>query len=258
MPAQVSLMEKNNNTLMVVFIAGIILIAVILVLNQGQTKVVNVGNEQQNAISVSGNAKLEVEPDQAEVHVSVETSDEKADIAKNENARLSDNVIKALKSEGINDEDIETTSFYISPRYKWDNDNQEQILTGYTATNTLKVTTKDVDNAGKVIDTAVDNGATGIQNVNFGLSKEMQKEVFGEALISASRVARDKAESLANSLGVNLGKVVSVQESNFNFVPFDYAPRMELMESSKAGIPTQIEPGKVEVNAFVSVAYEIK
>ena len=250
-------MEKDNSTLMVVFIAGIILISVILVLNQGQTKVIT-GGEQQNAISVSGNAKLEVEPDQAEVYVMIETSNEKADAAKNENARTSDNVIKALKKKGIKDEDIETTSFYISPRYKWDNDNQEQVLIGYTAANTLKVTTKDVDNAGKVIDTAVDNGANSIQNVNFGLSKEMQKEVFGEALISASKVARDKAESLANSLGVNLGKVISVQESNFNFVPFDYAPRMDVMESSKAGIPTQIEPGKVEVNAFVSVAYEIK
>src|SRR3989338_3820607 len=245
-------METNNNTLMVVFIAGIVLIAVILVLNQGQTKIIT-GGEQQNAISVSGNAKLEVEPDQAEVYVMIETSNEKADIAKNENARLSDNVVKALKSEGINDEDIETTSFYLSPRYKWDNDNQEQVLIGYTATNTLKVTTKDVDNAGKVIDTAVDNGANNIQNVNFGLSNEMQKEVFGEALISASRVARDKAESLANSLGVNLGNVVSVQESNFNFISYDYAPRADMMEIAKS-VPTQIEPGKVEVNAFVSVA----
>ena len=250
-------MEKNNNNLMVVFIAGIVLIAVILVLNQGKVNVVT-GGEQQNAISVSGNAKLEVEPDQAEVYISIETSNEKADNAKNENAKISDKVIKALKKEGIKNEYIETTSFYISPKYRWDNEKQEQILIGYTATNIIKVTTKDVGNAGKIIDTAVDNGANGIQNVNFGLSKEMQKEVFGEALISASKVARDKAESLANSLGINLGKVMSVQESNFNVIPFNYAPRADMMEMAKSSVPTQIEPGKVEVNAFVSVAYEIK
>ncbi|MBI2134670.1 SIMPL domain-containing protein [Candidatus Woesearchaeota archaeon] len=248
-------MEKSNSTLMVVFIAGIILIAVILVLNQGQTKIIT-GGEQQNAISVSGNANLQVEPDQAEVYVTIETSDEKAENAKNENAAISGNVIKSLKKEGIKDEDIETTSFYISPRYKWDYERQEQVLTGYTATNTLKVTTKDVDNAGKVIDTAVDSGANSIQSVNFGLSKEMQKEVFGEALIMASKVARDKAESLANSLGVNLGKVVSVQESNFNFAAYDVPRAAFGMEESKAA--TQIVPGKVEVSAFVSVAYEIK
>ena len=75
-------MEKNNGTLMMVFIAGIILISVILVLNQGQTKIINNGSEQQNAITVSGNAQLFVEPDQAEVYVNIETFSDAADKAK--------------------------------------------------------------------------------------------------------------------------------------------------------------------------------
>ena len=49
-------MEKNNNTLMIVFIAGIILIAIMLVLNSGNVKVI-AGNEQKNSISVSGNSR---------------------------------------------------------------------------------------------------------------------------------------------------------------------------------------------------------
>ena len=247
---------ENNNTMMIVFIAGIILIAVILVLNSGNVKVIT-GSEQKNSISVSGNAKLEVDPDQAEVFLRIETFNEKADNAKNENAKISDTVVKALKKEGIKDNEIETASFYLSPRYRWDQNSNKNILEGYTATKILKVTTTEIEKAGKIIDTAVDSGANGVDSVRFGLTKEKQKEVSGEALIRASQVAKEKAESLANSVGVNLGKVISIQESNFNYVTYDYAPRMDMMEAAKSA-PTQIEPGKVEVDAFVSIAYEIK
>ena len=244
------------NAMMIVFIAGVILIAVILVLNSGQTKVITTGTEQKNAITVSGTAKLEVEPDQVEIYVKIETFDEKAENAKNENAKVADRVIKALKRQGIKDDDIETTSFFLNPKYRYDRNKNENILQGYTLTNVLKVTTKDVDDAGKIIDTAVDNGANGIDRVSFGLSKEKQKEVSGEALIRAAEVAKDKAESLASSLGINLGEVVSIQESQFDFIKFDYAPR--LLEAAVAETGTEIIPGKVEVSARVTLSYEIR
>jgi len=249
-------MERNNNTLMIVFIAGIVLISVILVLNQGETKIVNVGQDQQNTISVSGNAKLEVEPDQVEVYVNIETSALSAEEAKNENSRISDNVMEALKKEGVKDDEIETTSFRISPRYTYDRNKGESILQGYTASNVLKITTKEIDDAGNIIDTAVESGANNIQSVNFGLSKERQKEVSGEALVRAAEVARDKAESLANSLGVNLGKIVAIQESNFDFVPFVAVRADFAVAESQAD--TEIVPGKVDVSARVTVAYEIR
>ena len=242
--------------MLIVFIAGIMLIAVILVLSSGQTKVIT-GSEQKNAISVSGNARLEVEPDQVEIFVKIETFSESAEDAKDENADIADKVIKALKKQGIKDDEIETTSFFLNPRYKYDRNKNENILQGYTLTNVLKVTTKDVDDAGKLIDVAVDNGANGIQNVRFGLSKEKQKEVSGEALIRAAEVAKDKAESLAASLGINIGKIISVQESSFSFVPFDYAPRVEIAVA-EAQAATVIEPGNVDVSARVTLAYEIR
>jgi len=245
------------HTLSIIFIAGIILIALILVLNSGQTKIITTGGDQKNAITVSGNANLEVEPDQAEIFVRIETSSESAEDAKDENARISDKVTKALKKEGVRDKDIETVSFSINPEYRYERNTGKNILEGYTASNLLKVTTKDVDNVGKIIDVAVDNGANSIQNVRFGLSKELQKEVSGQALIRAAEVAKDKAESLASSLGVSIGKIISIQESNFNFVTYDYAPRVEAL-TAEAKAPTEIIPGKVDVSAIVSLSYEIK
>jgi|TARA_Y100000310_G_scaffold339842_1_gene433793 uncharacterized protein YggE len=251
-------MDKNMNLITLTSIVIIAFAALFMAFNSGEVKVTTVNQEQQNSISVSGNAKLEVEPDKAEVYVRIETFNAKADDAKDENAKTADQVIKALKRNGIENDDIETTSFYLNPRYDYDRVKGESILKGYTATNVLKVTTKNIDDAGKIIDTAVDNGANSIQSVNFGLSKEKQKEVSGEALIRAAQVAKEKAESLTASLGINLGKVISVQESNFNFIPFA-APMMEMdgMAIKAESAATQVIPGNVEVRASVNMAYEI-
>jgi|TARA_B100001964_G_scaffold212468_1_gene248559 hypothetical protein len=250
-------MEKNNNTLPIVFIAGILLIAVILVLNQGQTKIINTAAQQQNAVSVSGDASVEVEPDKAEIYVKIETFSESAQDAKDENSRLSDSVRKAMKKQGIKDNDMETTTFYLSPKYKYNRNTGESTLQGYTLTNVIRVTTKDVDDAGKLIDTAVDAGANGVDRVSFGLTKETEKEVSGQALVKAAQLAEDKATSLAKSLKINLGKIISVQESNFNLVRFDYAPMAEAAVA-EAKVSTEISPQKVEVTARVALAYEIK
>ena len=250
-------MDKKINLLASISLIVIAIAAVIMAFNSGVIKIVNTTEDQRNTITVSGNAELEVEPNQAEIYVRIETFNVKADDAKDENARISDKVMKALKKSGIKNDDIESSSFNLNPRYDYDRNKGESILKGYTATNVLKVTTKDVDNAGKVIDVAVDNGANSIQSVNFGLTKETQKEMSGEALIRAAEVAKDKAESLAASLGINLGKVISVQESSFNFIPFA-APVAEMAVAKADGIETQIVPGNVEVRGSVTMAYEIK
>jgi len=252
-------MDNKNKTINYILIAVIIFVALFFINNFGETKIITTSADQRNAISVSGNAELEVEPDQAEIYVRIETFNAKADLAKNENAEISEKVTKALKKEGVKEADMETTSFYLNPKYRYDRNSGESILEGYTASNVIKVTTKDVDETGSLVDVAVDSGANSIQNVNFGLSKEKQKEVSGQALLRASEVARDKALSLASNLKISLGKVISVQESNFNYRTYDYAPMMEMEEANiKSMASTQITPGKVSVSASVSMSYEIR
>src|SRR3989338_5456991 len=244
---------KNGSAMRIVFIAGIFLIVAVLVLNS-QDRVISTNQFQQNAVSVSADSIVETEPDKAEIYVKIETFAVKAEGAKNENSKISDNVRKALKGYGIKDSDMETSSFFMNPKYRYDPDSGESTLEGYTLTNVIKVTAKDVNNAGRIIDAAVDAGANGIDFVRFGLSKEKEKEISGQALGEAAKSAKDKASILAKSLGVGLGKVISIQESSFSIMPYDYSP-MKL--SAEAAVGTEISPQKVEVAAHVALAYEI-
>ena len=119
-------------------------------------------------------------------------------------------MVRALKKEGVKDKDIETSQFSIYPRYEYEEvveinlRKSNQILSGYEVVNVLKVTTQDLEKAGKLIDAAVDAGANDIERVTFGLTKEKEKEVKQQAMNLASNDAKEKAVALATNLGVAL------------------------------------------------------
>jgi len=122
----------------------------------------------------------------------------------------------------------------------------------------LKIVTTDLDKVGNYVDTAVDNGATRINTINFGLTDKKKKEVNGEAMIIASDAAKEKAEALATNLGVRLGNIASVSESSFDYIPFVTRQFAVAEASVAADVPTEISPQDVTVRATVNVAFEIK
>ena len=254
-------MEKNNY-LTAMLVAGLVIVAAVLALNSKMQGVVN-GVEEKSRVSVSGASSLTVEPNKAEIYVKIVTLEKAAQDSKNKNSQISGNVAKALKKEGIKDKDIETSQFYINPKYDYEeitdtnSRKSKQILVGYEVVNVLKVTALDLDKAGKLIDAAVDNGANDIESISFGLTKEKEKDVKQQAMILASSDAKDKAVALATNLGVSLYKPISISESSFNYQPFQFG-RDALMEKSVTGAGTAISPQKIDVSASVSLVYEIR
>ena len=248
-------MEKVHHILIGILSVGLVLALLIMVSNAKQTTVVS-GQDVRDIISVSGSSELTVEPDKAEIYVNMETTKVTAKEAKDENARISKKVRDTLKKSGVKEDDMETAQFGISPRYEYDEIKRKSEIVGYTVTHVLKVATTQLDKVGDFIDIAVDNGADRIDSVSFSLTKEKQKEMKDEAMIRASQEAKGKAEALATSLGVRLGKVASVSESSFDYIPF--VSRGFAVAEAKLEAPTEISPQDVTVSATVNVAFEIK
>ena len=250
-------MEKRDY-LTTILVAGLVVIAIVLALNS-KTGTSNI--EEKSKISVSGVSTLTVDPNKAEVYVRIVTLEKTAQESKNKNSQISSNVVKALKKEGVKDKDIETSQFYISPRYDYEEISElnliksRQVLVGYEVVNVLKVTTQDLEKAGRLIDVAVDNGANDIERVSFGLTKEKEKEIKQQAMIQSSNDAKEKAVALATNLGVNLLKPISISESGFYYQPFEF--RGALMEKA-APAETVINPQKLDVSASVQLVYEIR
>ncbi|MEM3408400.1 MAG: SIMPL domain-containing protein [Candidatus Micrarchaeia archaeon] len=205
-------------------------------------------------ISVTGNAQMKVLPDRVVIYAQILTrSKDSAEEAKNLNARISDVVLTSLIKVGVNRSDIETSGFSVYPEYDWTQD-QGQVLKGYAASNSMKITIADFENAGKIVDAVVNNGGL-INYINYELSVEKMNEYKAQALSEASKDAKKKAESIASGLGKTLGDVVSVSASEYNYYPYPIY-RTDAGADLKE-ISTNLPSAKLDVTATVSVTYKI-
>jgi len=212
----------------------------------------------EKTISVTGTAQISVPPDKVLIYLQVQTrSNTSADEAKNLNSNISDAVLTSLLKVGVDRSNIETGGFSVGPEYDWTQD-KGQVLKGYVATNSMTVTLTDFNNAGKVVDAAVDSGAL-VNYINYDLSVAKQNQYKASVLADASRDAKTKAESIAAGLNTPLGSLVSVSSSDYNYMPYPIyraeatgAPSVDVKQ-----VATNLPSANIDVSATVSVVYQI-
>ena len=219
-----------------------------------------------STVSTSGTATTKVEPDKFTVTVGVETNGTTAQEAASSNANMSSKVIDALKNLGISENDISTSSYTVYPIYSQGASTQQpcidiyppppecqpkQNIVGYRASNSISVTldaSGDID-AGKVIDTAVQNGANTVSGAYYFLSQEKQLQVQDDLIRDAIANARHRADIAADAVGM---QVTGVQSISLNDV---YFPIIAREASTAQSTDTQILPGKQEVTMIVNIVY---
>jgi hypothetical protein len=212
------------------------------------------GCTSENTINVEGSSEITVDPDEAEVRAGVSIVDVSADLAQNQVNSAINNIINALKDEGIAEDDMSTERLSLYEERRWENGKSTAV--GWRATQILKIKTADLSKVGTIVDIAVDNGANQIDNINFGLSEEKEQEYKKQALAQATTNAKEKAETIADSLGVKLDRIKTVSESEFYFRPYAYAMEKTAGEAAVAEA-AQVLPGDVEITARISIVYNI-
>ncbi|MCJ7514636.1 MAG: SIMPL domain-containing protein, partial [Dehalococcoidia bacterium] len=115
-------------------------------------------SQQQVGLWVNGEGKSKAAPDVVLLSLGIEAESKTVARAQQDAAVAMDAVIKALKSNGVADKDIQTQRFSISPVTQWIEDQQRQIITGYRVTNVVIAKIRQVDKAGPVIDAVADAG----------------------------------------------------------------------------------------------------
>lgn len=208
-----------------------------------------------NTIFVTGTATQKVEPDTVTAVFAVETIDEAAGDALEENSEAMNDVLAALEDAGVEQNETSTAHFSIHPNYNY-TEFGGQELTGYTVTNSIMVESSNLSNVSDWIDAAVGAGANRIDSLSFTLSEEMLGEIRSGLAQDATDNARDKADALAAALDVEITGVKSA-----SLFEFDSPPVMPLSASFATGaaesITTPIIPGEQTVTATVGVVYRI-
>jgi uncharacterized protein YggE len=201
----------------------------------------------QRTISVTGVGRAAAAADLALFNLAVETQAVTASDALTENNKRVAVVLSALKDHGVQEKDIQTTELTIDP--VTDNARPPKIVS-YQVRNGLSVELRDIQGAGLVIDAAVQAGgdATRIESISFSFADP--SSLLIQARKRAVDDAKDRAQQLADGLGVGLGNVISISESDANGGPRRFI-------GAAAQEATAILPGQSEVTDQVTVSYEI-
>ncbi len=221
---------------------------------------------QENSIGVSATATKDVAPDLLEIGIRVQTQSDNAQASQQENADVTKTLLAKLKALGINDSDIQTTSYSVDPVYSSnyacapDSSNcvWNSNLTGYSTTQTFNVDITQLDLGGAVIDAASQSGEneTFVDSTSFTLKPDTRDAVENTLLEEASADAKIKAQNIADGLGVSLGKVLSASEDNY-YYPSPLVMKSDIAASGAVAPSTQLSPGTLEISTSVSVSYEV-
>jgi uncharacterized protein YggE len=211
-------------------------------------------SQQQVGLWVSGEGKVTATPDTALLTLGIEAEASTVAEAQQDAAGAMDAVMRALKTEGVADKDIQTQQFSISPVRKWLEKEQREVTTGYRVDNMVLAKIRDMDKVGTIIDVVAQAGGdmTRINDISFTVDDTMP--YYKQARDKAVADAMAKAKQIAGAAGIRLGDLLYVSEGAL------YAPvvRNVYTEAAKAApAPTPISPGELEFQLTVQMVYKI-
>jgi uncharacterized protein YggE len=207
---------------------------------------------QEHTISVTGTGRVVLTPDTADLRLGVTSTARTVKAARAAAATAMTAVIASLRKLGIAEQDIRTTTLSLQPTYDYTAATTPPRVTGYSLTNAVVVTIRDLDILGDAIDGGLAAGATSLDGVTFRVADQAAAE--RQARASAMAEAAAKARTLADAAKVSIGGVASISES---VAPIPYPVYYGAMAGEAKDVATPVLAGTTEVSVTVAVVYLI-
>ena len=209
------------------------------------------GDDPSRTVMVEGKGTVTAIPDVADIMTGVTNRAESARKALDANNAAMERLMKALKKADIDETDIRTSGFNVSPHYEYLKSTRQRRITGYQATNQVTVTVRDLKDIGKIIDDVVTAGSNQVRGIRFRISEP--DRLLDEARKKAFTDARRRAELYADAADIDLGKVIQIQERGARFPQ----PRMLAAGTLKKARDVPVSPGSQQLSVSVSVKFEL-
>ncbi len=210
--------------------------------------------EAERRLTVTGEGRVEAVPDMATIRLGVTAEARTAAEAIRANSRSMTTVLERLKAAGIEDRDLQTSNFNVSPRWERSGStNEAPRIVGFVAQNMLSVRIRDLSILGETLDAVARDGANNFSGLSFGLQDpEPARDAARAAAVAETR---RKALLLAEAAGVTLGSILTIDEADGGNRP---PVMMEMAEMRMAASDAvSVAPGELTMSARVRLVYEI-
>ena len=223
---------------------------------------------ERGYINSNATAEKELSPDTVDISIAVVTSDNKSmQKATTQNKEISGKIYTALKAmiDTKNGDYVKTSDFSAQPLYNYVNN--KRVFNKYEVSNRVIVHTKSIEQAGAMIDKAIEIGATNIDSLNFSLSS--YEKQCDELLAKASKKTRTRDDLMATAAGTMITGVKNLNGScsssgNNQRVTYRLMAKSNMalgasMDSAPmAAQETPIETGSIKIYANVNASYFVK
>ena len=221
--------------------------------------------DRTNIFWIRGRGSVKQKQEILEINLAIESRDKEIIEATNVVNENIEKILEIAKSLGIDEDQIVTKEYSISPVTRWVEKKDEygeygesQII-AYRVYNSVVITSEDKDSLTNFIDKA--NAETGnsfrVNNINFRAKASEENKILSRE--KAVKDALDKAKFYEDKLNIELGNIISFDE----FYPGDLnnnAPNaMPMMRMAEASMPsTELFAGESEIISEVFLGFEIK
>jgi uncharacterized protein YggE len=205
------------------------------------------------SMTVVGSGKVSARPDVAQVQVGVVTQAPSAAKALKDNNDAMEKLFAALDARGIARKDVQTSQFSVTPQYKRGPQGEYlPEIAGYQVTNAVTVKVRKLEALGGVLDEVVQQGANHVQGVSFSVAEPTP--LMDEARRRAVADARRKAELYAKEAGVEVGRVLLIQEET------PHLPGPVFLGAARAdgGGAVPVAEGALEFGASITVTFALE
>lgn len=216
-------------------------------------------------INVSGEALINVVPDEVILTFGVETTDPSLGTAKQTNDQRVQALLALAAKYDIKPEHVKTD--YIGLRPNYEDYSYRTRIVSYTVYKSIVFTLKDISKFEALYTDALEVGANYVHGVNFRTT-ELRK-YRDQARDLASRAAREKAVAMAGALDQQVGQPTNIyEEQNYSYSAYGSwwgggnAMSQNVVQSAPGAGEISEEggfaPGQIQVSARVRVTFALK
>lgn len=212
--------------------------------------------EQINTMYFSGEGKVNAKPDIAIVSMGLSVQKYKVSDAQKESTEKMNAFINKVKDFGVESKDIKTANYNIYPQYDWTNG--KQIFRGYQLSQNVEIKIRDLDKVSDIISLAGDYSLNQVGDLIFDIDNK--EEFIKQARKEAIQKAKENAIRTADELGIELGRIISFNESSGTpqiYNGYRLMDSAKVMNESASGT-AQIESGSADIKITVNIGYELK
>jgi uncharacterized protein len=228
--------------------------AIVVFLLTGLAVAQNNDKPLPRVVRVMGTADVKVVPDRAVIDLGVEKQNPGAAAAKQAADAASRKIIAALRANGVDAKDIQTTYLSLQP--------QSYVRKGvrisyFVATQTLTVTVRDLPRLDSLLEALIKAGGNRIDSIRYETSD--LRKYRDQARDLAMKAAHEKADAMARALGQQIGKAQMIDEvPEYSYASYGFLSNMSAGVAPVNSVREQATAaGQQSISASVVVSFEL-